>query len=87
MSIDHYRLIPDRESAAQLPLDLAVVLDPPAPLSTLEVGARFVLDGSGLEGKLVSRGPGSADVLVRRDPEGWSKTTWSLGTVVRRMAT
>ncbi|MBM4186233.1 MAG: hypothetical protein FJ206_02870 [Gemmatimonadetes bacterium] len=87
MSTDRYRLIPDREAGSQLPLELAVALAPPAPLSSLDTGDRFVLDGSGLEGKLVHRGLGSADVLVRRGDEGWSRTTWSLGTVVRRMAT
>ncbi|MFN0179549.1 MAG: hypothetical protein ACKVZ0_12185 [Gemmatimonadales bacterium] len=82
---DAYRLVVDHAPKQQLTLDLVVALDPPAPLSTLAPGDRFILDGVGLEGKLVGWSTGSAQVVVRRESEGWAKTTWSLATVVRRM--
>ena len=82
---DSYRLVVDHAPKQQLTFELAVALDPPAPLSTLAPGDRFVLDGVGLEGRLLGWGTGSAQVMIRREPEGWAKTTWSLATTVRRM--
>lgn len=82
---DTYRLAVDRAPPGQLSLGLDVTLDPPAPLGGLKPGDRFLLDGSLIEGKLLDWGTGSAVVSIRRELDGWSKTTWSLNTVVRRM--
>ncbi|MEO8451266.1 MAG: hypothetical protein ABI647_15825 [Gemmatimonadota bacterium] len=82
---DSYRLTPDRAPPAQLALALQVTLDAPTPLGQLAVGDRFVLDGGGVEGKLVSRSRGSATVAVQSENDRWIRTTWSLATLVQRM--
>lgn len=82
---DSYQLTPDRAPPAQLVLALQVALDAPAPLGQLAVGDRFVLDGGGVEGKLVSRSSGSATVAIQTENDRWTRTTWSLATLVRRM--
>ena len=82
---ERYHLAADRAPEGQLVLGLAVRLDPPAPISTLADGDRFLLESSGTEGRLVSRGTGSATVSILSDGDRWTRTTWSLQTLVRRM--
>lgn len=82
---DTYCLAADRAPTTQLTLGLAVSLDPPAPLGSLQLGDRFVLEDAAIEGRLLEWGVGSAIVMIRRDGEPPGKTTWSLNTVVRRM--
>jgi hypothetical protein len=83
---DAYHLAADRGPVAQLTLGLAVKLDPPMPLSQLDVGDRFLLESTGVEGRLEDRGPGSATVALWREGEHrWSRTTWALATQVRRL--
>lgn len=82
---DVYRLAADHGPASQYTLGLQVRLDPPTQLSLLAPGARFLLESSGTEGRLVSRGSGSATVAIRGAGDRWSRTTWSLNTEVRPM--
>lgn len=82
---DTYRLAVDRAPEGQLSLGLAVTLDPPGVLGSLTIGDRFLLDSSLIEGKLLGWGSGSALVTIRRELDGWTTTTWSLNTMVRRM--
>ncbi len=82
---DVYRLAADHGPPSQYTLGLQVRLDPPIALSLLFPGDRFLLESSGTEGKLVSRGSGSATVAIRGPGDRWSRTTWSLNTEVRRM--
>ncbi len=82
---EHYHLAADRGPDGQLTLGLAVRLDPPCPVSALAEGDRFLLESSGLEGRLVVRGNGSVTVSVLTDGIRWTRTTWSPQTLVRRM--
>jgi hypothetical protein len=85
-SNDVYHLAADRGPPAQLSLGLAVKLDPPAPLAALTPGDRFLLESTGVEGRLEAHGTGSATVLVWRDGDTrWTRTTWALSTEVRRL--
>ena len=81
---EHFHFAADRGPVEQLNLGLAVRLDPPTPLSDLAPGDRFLLESAGTEGKLVTRGSGSATVAVLTD-DRWTRTTWSLATLVRRL--
>jgi hypothetical protein len=86
MHSESYHLAADKAPAAQLALGLQVKLDPPAAVSTLEIGDRFLLESTGVEGRLEARGPGSVTVaLWREDENRWNRTTWALTTVVRRL--
>ncbi len=80
-----YHLAADHAPPGQLTLGLQVELDPAGPLSDLKVGDRFLLAAGEVEGKLVSRGSGSATVAVRGADDRWVRTTWSPKTQVRRM--
>ncbi len=82
---DRFPLAPNRGPAAQLDLGLELRLDAPVPIAELLPGTRFVLEGGGVEGRLVSLGLGSAEVAVRREDGGWTRTTWSLGAPVRKL--
>ena len=82
---DVYRLAADHAPPSQYTLGLQVRLDPPTTLSLLQPGDRFLLESSGTEGKMVSRGTGSATVAIRGPGDRWSRTTWSLNTAVRPM--
>ena len=83
---DLHRVAADRAPAAQLTLGLTVRLDPPAPLRTLVPGDRFLLESTGVEGRLEAHGTGSATVALWRDEvQRWSRTTWALETLVRRL--
>jgi hypothetical protein len=81
-----YHLVSDRAPPAQLTLGLAVKLDPPMSVASLEIGDRFLLESTGVEGRLEGRGPGSVTVaLWRGEDNRWSRTTWALTTLVRRL--
>lgn len=83
---DAYHLAADRGPASQLALGLAVKLDPPAPLRELSPGDRFLLESTGIEGRLEAHGPGSATVMLwREDERRWTRTTWAPTTEVRRL--
>jgi len=85
-SRDTYHLAADRAPASQLALGLEVRLDPPTLLGTLEPGDRFLLEATGIEGRLEAHGSGSATVLLWRDGDRrWTRTTWALNTEVRRL--
>ncbi|MEZ4457926.1 MAG: hypothetical protein AB7L66_14095 [Gemmatimonadales bacterium] len=81
---EQYHLAADRGPVSQLSLGLAVRLDPPVPLGELAPGERFLLESAGTEGKVVSHGSGSATVAILSE-DRWSRTTWSLATLVRRL--
>ena len=85
MPDDVYRLAADRAPADQFALGLQVPLDPATPIHQLTIGDRFLLEDSNVEGRLVAKGSGSATVAVRGEDDRWSRTTWSLATLVRRM--
>jgi hypothetical protein len=83
---DLHRAAADRGPPAQLTLGLTVRLDPPTPLDSLAIGDRFLLESTGVEGRLEARGPGSATVAIWRDDvHRWTRTTWGLMTLVRRL--
>ena len=83
---DAFHLAADKAPRAQLTLGLEVKLDPPVAVSTLEIGDRFLLESTGVEGRLEARGPGSVTVALWREEESrWNRTTWALTTVVRRL--
>lgn len=82
---DHYHLTSDRAPESQLALGLAVTLESAAPLGTLAVGDRFLLEASGREGRLEARGSGSMTVALWSGEGRWVRTTWSPETLVRRM--
>lgn len=82
---DCYQLTADRAPDGQLALGLAVTLDAPAPLATLAVGDRFLLESSGREGRLEVCGSGSVTVALWNADGRWTRTTWSPETLVRRM--
>ncbi len=85
MESDSFHLAADKAPPAQLALGLVVKLDPPSPVASLEIGDRFLLESTGVEGRLEARGPGSATVALWRPEENrWTRTTWALTTIVRR---
>ena len=83
---DRYHLAADRGPTSQLTLGLTVRLDPPSPLGSLTPGDRFLLETTGVEGRLEGHGTGSATVSVWREGDRrWTRTTWALTTEVRRL--
>ena len=81
---DVYHLASDHGPPSQLTLGLEIKLDPERPLAELLPGTRFLLESTGVEGRLEATGSGSATVAVWRPAENrWSRTTWALTTLVR----
>lgn len=69
----------------QLPLALTLPLGRPERLGDLAPGTYFALEtGDGWIGKVLRIGPGAVEVELRGD-RGVTRTTWSLGAMVRRV--
>lgn len=76
---------PAHPATPQLALDLAAPLPRIVAIGSLAPGERFLLEGPHIEGVLVAAGTGSATVSIRGPDDRLTRTTWSLGTVVRRI--